>query len=49
VSPGYTATDLNQYRGTQTVEQGAKYIVKYATLGIDGPTGEFFKEEEIPW
>jgi len=49
VSPGYTATDLNQYRGTQTVEQGAKFIVKYATLGIDGPTGGFFREEEIPW
>ncbi len=49
VSPGYTATDLNQHKGTQTVEQGAKYIVKYATLGHDGPTGGFFKEEEIPW
>jgi NAD(P)-dependent dehydrogenase (short-subunit alcohol dehydrogenase family) len=49
VSPGYTATDFTQYRGTQTVEQGAKYIVKYATLGIDGPTGGFFREEEIPW
>ncbi|NWJ51139.1 MAG: SDR family oxidoreductase [Bacteroidetes bacterium] len=49
VSPGYTATDLNQNRGTQTVEQGAKFIVKYATLGIEGPTGGFFKETEIPW
>lgn len=49
VSPGYTATDLNQNRGTQTVEQGAKFIVKYATLDIDGPTGGFFKEAELPW
>jgi len=49
VSPGYTATDFTQYRGTQTVEQGAKYIVKYATIGNDGPTGGFFREEEIPW
>ena len=49
VSPGYTATDLNQHRGTQTVEQGAKFIVKYATLEEDGVTGRFFKEEEIPW
>lgn len=49
VSPGYTATDLNQHKGIQTVEQGATFIVKYATLGIDGPTGGFFKEEEIPW
>ena len=49
VSPGYTATDLNHNQGTQTVEQGAKYIVKYATLGKDGPTGGFFREDEIPW
>jgi NAD(P)-dependent dehydrogenase (short-subunit alcohol dehydrogenase family) len=49
VSPGYTATDFTQYRGTQTVEQGAKYIVKYATIGNDGPTGGFFREEETPW
>jgi len=49
VTPGYTATDLNQHRGTQTVEQGAKFIVKYATQGIDGPTGRFFREEELPW
>ncbi len=45
VSPGYTATDLNQYQGTQTVEQGAKSIVKYATLDHNGPTGKFFREE----
>lgn len=49
VTPGSTATNLNQFKGTQTVEQGARYIVKYATIGIDGPTGGFFKEEEIPW
>jgi len=49
VSPGYTATDLNQFKGTQTVEQGAKFIVQYATLNNEGPTGKFFREEEIPW
>ena len=49
VTPGYTATDFNQYRGLQTVEQGAKFIVNYATINIDGPTGGFFKENEIPW
>ncbi len=49
VSPGYTATDLNQFKGTQTVEQGAKSIVKYATLDNDGVTGKFFREEELPW
>ncbi len=49
VSPGYTATDLNQHRGTQSVTQGASVLVKYATIGVDGPTGRFFREEEIPW
>lgn len=50
VAPGYTATDLNQFKGTQTVEQAAKAIVKYATLDNDGPTGKYFKEEgEIAW
>lgn len=49
VSPGYTATDLNQHQGIQTVEQGAKHIVKFATAGNGAVTGKFFKEEEIPW
>jgi NAD(P)-dependent dehydrogenase (short-subunit alcohol dehydrogenase family) len=50
VAPGYTATDLNQFKGTQTVEQGAKPVVKYATLNIDGPTGKFFnKDSEVAW
>lgn len=49
VSPGYTATDLNQFKGTQTVEEGAKLIVKYAALDNDGVTGKFFREEEVPW
>lgn len=39
VDPGYTATDLNQNRGTQTVEQGTDAIVRLATVGKDGPTG----------
>ena len=49
VAPGYTATDLNQFKGTQTVEQGAKWIVHHATTDDVGATGKFFKEEEIPW
>ncbi|MDR6942782.1 SDR family oxidoreductase [Mucilaginibacter pocheonensis] len=49
VSPGYTATDLNQHQGTQTVEQGAKYIVNIATSGKDIVTGQFFREDQIPW
>src|SRR4029079_11768223 len=42
VDPGFTATDFNQHRGTQTVEQGAETIVRYALVPPDGPTGGFF-------
>ena len=49
VTPGYTATDFNHYQGLQTVEQGANFIVKHVTLNVDGVTGRFFKEQEIPW
>lgn len=50
VDPGYTATDLNDFKGVQTVEQAAGWVVKYATLDKDGPTGRFFsREREIGW
>ena len=50
VTPGYTATDLNNHQGTQKVEQAAKVIVKYATVSNDGPTGKFLKEAgKIDW
>ena len=42
VDPGFTATDFNDHRGTQTVEQGAEMIVRYALIAADGPTGGFF-------
>jgi NAD(P)-dependent dehydrogenase (short-subunit alcohol dehydrogenase family) len=48
--PGYTATDLNGFRGTQTVEQAAEPIVHLATLPPDGPTGSFFGVQgPLPW
>ncbi len=50
VSPGYTATAFNDYRGEKRPEDAAKVIVGYATLGADGPTGGFFAEEgSVPW
>jgi NAD(P)-dependent dehydrogenase (short-subunit alcohol dehydrogenase family) len=53
VDPGYTATDFNQHRGPGKVERAAGIIVKYATIGPDGPTGKFFSNdaegEESPW
>ncbi|KOV85222.1 SDR family NAD(P)-dependent oxidoreductase [Nocardia sp. NRRL S-836] len=39
--PGYTATDLNQHNGHQTVTEGTDATVALALLGPDGPTGEF--------
>ena len=48
--PGYTATDLNQNRGTRTVSQGATAAVRLATLPADGPTGGYFDEDgPVPW
>jgi len=50
VSPGYTATDLNQHRGHKKVEEGVVAVVKYALLDSSGPTGKFFGDEgETPW
>lgn len=50
VDPGPTATDLNNHRGFQTVEQGAAPIVEAALLGADGPTGTFLDADGIsPW
>jgi NAD(P)-dependent dehydrogenase (short-subunit alcohol dehydrogenase family) len=55
VCPGFTKTDFNGHRGTGTLEDAGKRIVKYALIDKDGPTGKFFSEEnnpetgEIPW
>ena len=50
VSPGYTKTNLNNYEGTQTVEEGAREPVRLALLGPDGPTGTFSNTVGvIPW
>ncbi|GAB3563742.1 SDR family oxidoreductase [Spirosoma luteolum] len=55
VDPGYIDTDFNNHRGTGTVDEAARRIIRYARIGPDGPTGRFFSEEynpatgEIPW
>lgn len=49
-NPGYTATDMNQNRGTRTVEQGAAESVRLALLPDDGPTaGVFGDGAPEPW
>ncbi|RSN66884.1 SDR family NAD(P)-dependent oxidoreductase [Actinomadura sp. WAC 06369] len=42
VCPGYNATDLNNDLGTQHPAEGAKVVVRAATLPADGPSGGFF-------
>jgi len=51
VSPGFTKTNLNEYRGTETIEEGAAEAVRVALLGPDGPTGWFShaKLGRLPW
>jgi NAD(P)-dependent dehydrogenase (short-subunit alcohol dehydrogenase family) len=50
VDPGYTATDLNGHRGTQTIGEGAEIIVRMAQIGPDGPTGVYFdRHGRVPW
>jgi NAD(P)-dependent dehydrogenase (short-subunit alcohol dehydrogenase family) len=49
-NPGFTATDMNQRRGTRTVEQGAATPVRLALLPDDGPTGGVFSDDgPVPW
>jgi NAD(P)-dependent dehydrogenase (short-subunit alcohol dehydrogenase family) len=45
--PGYTATDLNGFRGFRTPEQGAAIAIRLATLPDDGPTGGFFEDAGV--
>jgi NAD(P)-dependent dehydrogenase (short-subunit alcohol dehydrogenase family) len=48
--PGYTKTNLNNYSGTRTVEEGAREAVRLALIGPDGPHGTFSNDDGfIPW
>jgi NAD(P)-dependent dehydrogenase (short-subunit alcohol dehydrogenase family) len=48
--PGFTGTDFNNNRGTQTVAEGTDAIVRLATLPPDGPTGTFQdRNGNVPW
>ncbi len=51
VTPGFTKTNLNNYQGTQTVEEGSREVVRVALLGPDGPSGTFtgWENATIPW
>ena len=48
--PGFTGTDFNNNRGTQSVTEGTDAIVRLATLPKDGPTGTFQdRNGTVPW
>jgi NAD(P)-dependent dehydrogenase (short-subunit alcohol dehydrogenase family) len=48
--PGFTSTDFNNHRGTQTITEGTDAIVYLATLPPDGPTGTFQdRHGPVPW
>jgi NAD(P)-dependent dehydrogenase (short-subunit alcohol dehydrogenase family) len=50
VDPGYTATDLNGHRGTQTVTEGTDAIVALATEPVAAGTGRFIdRSGPVPW
>ena len=51
VEPGFTATELTPFSSAgQPVEVGAEVIVRYATIGKDGPTSTFHENEgELAW
>jgi NAD(P)-dependent dehydrogenase (short-subunit alcohol dehydrogenase family) len=49
VSPGYTATALNNFQGTDSLEVGSREPIRVA-LETDGPTGTFTGPEgPMPW
>ncbi|MBC6610125.1 SDR family oxidoreductase [Hymenobacter sp. BT507] len=49
-NPGYTATDLNDFAGTDTPEQGAAEAIRLALLPAEGPTGTSSSSTaSLPW
>lgn len=49
-APGYTATDLNGFAGTDTPAQGAAEAIRLALLPADGPTGTSSSATgPLPW
>ncbi|HEY4239081.1 MAG TPA: SDR family NAD(P)-dependent oxidoreductase [Kofleriaceae bacterium] len=51
VSPGFTATNLNGFEGTESIADGSREVVRVALLGKDGPSGTFtrWNDVTIPW
>jgi NAD(P)-dependent dehydrogenase (short-subunit alcohol dehydrogenase family) len=50
VHPGWVRTKMGGKNATRSIADGAKEILRLATLPADGPTGKFFHDgREFPW
>jgi NAD(P)-dependent dehydrogenase (short-subunit alcohol dehydrogenase family) len=51
IEPGTTATDMTADFGIgRPVEETARIVIRFATVGPDGPTGTFQDENgTLPW
>lgn len=51
VSPGFTSTNLNNFEGTESLEDGAREVVRVALLEGDSRNGAFtaWQAAPIPW
>ncbi|WP_338543709.1 SDR family oxidoreductase [Paenibacillus tundrae] len=50
ICPGSTATDMNNFQGTNSVEQASALALRFVLMDENGPTGTFSNEEGIiPW
>lgn len=50
VHPGWVRTQMGGANAPRSVEKGAETIVWAATLGSNGPTGQFISDKhQIPW
>lgn len=51
VSPGFTSTALNNFEGTESIEDGSREVVRVALFGPDAPSGTFtmWDNTTIPW
>jgi NAD(P)-dependent dehydrogenase (short-subunit alcohol dehydrogenase family) len=51
VSPGLTSTNLNNFQGTESLEDGAREVVRVALLEGDTRSGAFtgWQNAPIPW
>ncbi|MGY2284494.1 SDR family oxidoreductase [Pseudomonas gingeri] len=50
VNPGFTATELNGFKGYGSIDEAASVLFKYAMIDATGPTGGYFDRNGIlPW